>query len=340
MRFSVISACYNGSKYIESAVKSLDSQSFKDFELIVVDDGSTDESGIILDRLQESRTYMRVIHTENKGAASAVKTAITYATGDYYLFMDADDQYVRNAFEIIAQYLDEFHSDIVIYGFRKLVSEKELFKTKSFHPYMLTNKREQLLTVLSSSEYNPLWRKAIRASLIDGNENEGKRFRVANDLYVSIEAYENASSILFVPDHLYEYYMIDGSIIHSVSYKNYTVDYPVGTKVLEMIERANVFTSDDYSKYKAFCVRNVVNQANGICLFSTEYKNKVDLFNRIKASDYYRRITNGSINSSSLDFYSKLSSSLFMNDHYHSYVFINRVYYFLKRIKHYLGGIR
>ena len=84
-------AVYNAERYLESVVRSVLRQSFRDFELIAIDDGSTDRSGALLDRLAEEDEHVRVVHRENRGVAPTRNEALGLARGEYFELMDADD---------------------------------------------------------------------------------------------------------------------------------------------------------------------------------------------------------------------------------------------------------
>lgn len=88
---SVLMPVYNVSKYLEKTLESVKAQTYTDFEVIMVDDGSTDSSGTICDKWAENDARFKVIHTENRGVSAARNTALSLANGDYIFFMDSDD---------------------------------------------------------------------------------------------------------------------------------------------------------------------------------------------------------------------------------------------------------
>ncbi len=96
MKLSVIIPVYNVSAYLEQCVHSVQEQTFTNIEMILVDDGSTDESGRICDRLAQEDGRIQVIHKPNGGLSDARNTGLRYATGEYVLFLDSDDYYADN----------------------------------------------------------------------------------------------------------------------------------------------------------------------------------------------------------------------------------------------------
>ena len=93
-RASVIVPCWNVARWVENAVESVRRGTFADFELIAVDDGSTDETGAILDRLAKDDDRIRVVHQANRGLSGARNSGLDVARGEYVFFLDPDDSYV------------------------------------------------------------------------------------------------------------------------------------------------------------------------------------------------------------------------------------------------------
>lgn len=93
MKISVIIPVYNVSAYLEQCVRSVQIQTYRDVEIILVDDGSTDTSGSLCDRLVTEDEHVRVVHKQNGGLSDARNVGLSYATGEYVLFLDSDDYY-------------------------------------------------------------------------------------------------------------------------------------------------------------------------------------------------------------------------------------------------------
>lgn len=113
---SVIMPLYNYEKFVEKAVRSLQNQTYKNLEIIVVDDGSTDKSGEIVDKLAKEDDRIKVTHQENGGIGKAIKTGLSKATGDYIAFLDSDDWMEPNAYEELLAVALSTNADIVEFG--------------------------------------------------------------------------------------------------------------------------------------------------------------------------------------------------------------------------------
>ena len=129
MRFSVIIPLYNKAPYVAKALQSVLAQTFTDYELIVVDDGSMDESAIIAARFIEGRERCQLIRQENAGVSMARDNGVAASHGDYLCFLDADDWWEPTFLEEMSKLIDEF-PDAGIYGANYTVVNETKHKTR------------------------------------------------------------------------------------------------------------------------------------------------------------------------------------------------------------------
>lgn len=118
VEISITVPVYNVEKYLPRCLNSLVNQTFKlDYEIICVDDGSTDNSGKILDDFAQKYPKIKVIYQENAGLSEARNTALKYVTGKYTMFVDSDDFIAPNTLEDLYNYAQKHNSDVVIFDF-------------------------------------------------------------------------------------------------------------------------------------------------------------------------------------------------------------------------------
>ncbi len=168
-RFSIVIPVYNVEKYLERCVTSMEEQEFKDYEVILVDDGSTDGSGEICDRLALKNHKIRVFHRENRGVSSARNYGMDKADGEYVLFVDADDYVDHNFFQKLDHSL-KIHGDpeVAVYGGR----EEEGSKRKVLSPPETgkgsgVSGREYLLLCYKENHLsNAVWTYACRKAFL------------------------------------------------------------------------------------------------------------------------------------------------------------------------------
>ncbi|MCR5250363.1 MAG: glycosyltransferase [Lachnospiraceae bacterium] len=119
MRFSIIVPVYNIAPFLEECVESILRQSFRDYELFLVDDGSTDASGSICDSYAAKDPRVKVIHKENGGLVSVRKTAAALVSGDYVLSVDGDDWIGEDYLQTVAEKIDETGADMIAWGYTR-----------------------------------------------------------------------------------------------------------------------------------------------------------------------------------------------------------------------------
>ncbi len=131
-KLSIIVPVYNVGRFLEICVESILAQTFTDFELILVDDGSTDGSGVICDRFAELDNRIKVIHKENGGVVSARKTGLKTARGIYAGYVDGDDRIEKTMYQEMISYMDKYGCDLVMCDVEHNTSSKPL-STGSTH---------------------------------------------------------------------------------------------------------------------------------------------------------------------------------------------------------------
>lgn len=116
---SIIIPVYNSECYLRDCINSILSQSYKDFELLLVDDGSTDSSGEICDNYSNIDPRVRVFHKKNSGVSSTRNFGMQQAKGEYFIFVDSDDEISTNALSTLCHKINEFpNADVIIFGIK------------------------------------------------------------------------------------------------------------------------------------------------------------------------------------------------------------------------------
>ena len=118
---SVIVPVYNTEKYLDECIQSILNQSFTNFELLLIDDGSTDRSGAICDQYAAKDERVRVFHKENGGVSSARNVGLDEAKGEWIAFVDSDDYLLSNALDLITDLENE---DFVICSYQRFIENQ------------------------------------------------------------------------------------------------------------------------------------------------------------------------------------------------------------------------
>ena len=147
---SVIMPVYNVEKYLREAISSVIGQSYQEWELILVDDGSTDRSASICDQYAKADKRIKVIHQKNGGLSAARNTGIKSSSGEYLLFLDSDDYVAQNALSELVMKAENENSDIVLFEMSQVNDETgEIIKYSTY----TINACNNLLQLLDSDNY-------------------------------------------------------------------------------------------------------------------------------------------------------------------------------------------
>ncbi len=296
--FSILVPVYNTEKYIERCIDSVMRQTYNHWELILVDDGSTDNSGIICDRYSLLDKRIKSYHKKNEGQISARQYAGNQTNGDYFIYLDSDDLLKDNALTVIYNAIQRTKSDCIIYGYERYYNNTTYGKTieREEVTYTESKKKEFYKKVFQNHGYNSMGRKAVRADILKGLPyNEYYKIKYAEDLIQSIDVYKRCKSITVIPDILYVYVMNPNSMMNLNNKRiEAQTDYLVREKVLVFLQEENVFSEQDYSEYRNICLSSLNRQLAEISGSSFDDKKKCELFEKIRASNYYKDFLCGS----------------------------------------------
>lgn len=217
MILSVIVPVYNVEKYLDECIDSILHQSLKEFELILIDDGSTDKSGLICDKWANADERVRVFHVTNQGVSTARNLGIQYANGKYIQFVDSDDVLNLNAFEIALKKIEE--NDLLIFGYETFPEGKKLNFELQKNYLCVAELAEDYLKLEKKHILNSPCNKVYKREIIKKNNIQfSKNISLGEDLLFNLSYIQYCSKMLIIPDILYNYRRnINGSL--SVRFK-------------------------------------------------------------------------------------------------------------------------
>ncbi|MCE7066593.1 glycosyltransferase [Dyadobacter sp. CY326] len=205
---SIIVPVYNKQAYIDSCIESILKQRFTDFELILVNDGSTDECGSICDRIARQDNRVLVVHQNNQGVSSARNTGLGIAVGKYIGFVDCDDTLEADMYELLIDNAIRHTADISICGTRKIFPHKvEMFygtgKTKIYD-------RAGAITALLTKDFSHSANDRIfTAEIARSIKFEGSMYE---DTFYNFKALNQANKIVFDDQVKYNYIVRENSV--------------------------------------------------------------------------------------------------------------------------------
>lgn len=213
MFFSVIIPIYNNIKYIHRGIRSLMSQTFTDFEVIMVDDGSNDGSGNIIDSIAEQYSgKIKVFHKKNEGAGSARNKGIAEAKGDYLAFFDIDDEVYENWLEKCHEYLVKYSPQILMFGYEDIWLQYGTNEFRKFELALYENNEDfqkNFVERISGIRFHNgfVWNKVYERQFILGSGIKFPNLRIQQDEAFNIMLYTKVEKVLTVPDIFYKYYI-------------------------------------------------------------------------------------------------------------------------------------
>ena len=289
--FSVLIPVYNVEPYLRECLDSVLSQGWEKLELILVDDGSTDQSGAICDEYAKNDPRIHVVHKPNGGLMSARRAAVERARGDYFLFADSDDRLLPGIFETLSEAIGTSGADCLIYGaVREWPGGPIHVKSPdALCGRLFTDKREILNIVLNDNTYNALWRKCVKRSCFDGRDfSPWFHISMGEDLIQSTEILENARSFFFLPQEFYFYRYNGGSISRTFPYDGYRASFEKERFLLDWLRRLGIFGESDYDCWRNHLLDELVIELKHICRECSDRDNAVSSMESILASDFYR----------------------------------------------------
>lgn len=219
MKFSIIIPVYNVEQYLEQCIQSVLNQTYQNFEIILIDDGSTDQSGIICDFYYEKYpNQVSVFHRENSGLILARWYGMKCATGDAFVFLDSDDCLRSDALELLHGSFIQNGCDMVLFH---LSHKNDFSESNSYYHFHKENRlmgRDDAIRALVAGRMpNCLVTKAVLRHCTENIPDIEKLSHIENgeDLLYSIFLITNAQRIMYLPENLYYYRQREGSIVHT-----------------------------------------------------------------------------------------------------------------------------
>lgn len=206
-KISIIIPAYNVEKYIHQSVDSVLRQTYKNLEIIIVDDGSKDSTGKIADEYSKMDNRIKVIHQPNQGLPTARNVGMEIATGKYLMFLDSDDFFEDNSCELLYNEIKKHDADYVIGNyihttFDGVKWEKPLFDTDTYDNFKLSIDDYQKSFFVMNSV---VWNKIFKKSFIEKNHLRFIPRTIAEDAIFTTYCYVHTDKGYYIKDVVYNY---------------------------------------------------------------------------------------------------------------------------------------
>lgn len=269
-KISIIVPVYNVEKYLRHCIDSILNQSFTDFELLLIDDGSKDRSGVICDEYAAKDSRIRVFHKENGGVSSARNLGLDNTSGEWVAFVDADDSISQGFLNI----RETFIKVDVLQKSYVAIRDKQTI-TKYTHKQSVLSDKRAILKFYVQNRNNALWDKIIRRELI-GDTRFNTQVSIGEDFLFFLSLITKVNVWEFDNVGSYCYYIREGSAMQSVDLKK-----RIGI-LWENIHHVQEITEAPHLR---FLQKSIIYQSYVMLLYS--YRRELDRQDTLRLKAYF-----------------------------------------------------
>lgn len=292
---SIIMSVYNVEQYIDECLQSIFNQTYKNIEVIIINDGSTDKSLDIINKYRGKYTNIIYIEQENKGLSEARNTGLNIAKGKYIAYIDSDDYIAPNMFELMVNKIKEDDSDMVIIGHHEFYDNEE---GKSYDVYLdiddskIYSGFEVADMILNCKLMGVAWNKLYKKGKLLEENFSFESGRYTQDWYPIFKHISTLEKVSFVNKPLYKYRLRSTSTTSKKNNKRLE-DYSYAvSEILKYVENNNFdFDKKSINTFKAITFDRIiylyysVNINKKINLYKEFKKTKYNVYNNIKISE-------------------------------------------------------
>ena len=242
-KISVIVPVYNTEKYLHRCIDSVLAQTYKDFELLLIDDGSKDSSGAICDEYAARDSRVKVFHKENGGVSSARNAGLAIASGDWIMHLDGDDWIAPDIQERLIRKGEDTGADIVMGDFLFAYSDRDILYSL---PDWDNNKTASLNRYITSV-WTCVWGGIHKRSLYEVYQLKSPQgVTYCEDFHLMARLCYHAKKVVNVHQPFYHYRQQEGSVMHNLSKKTERDEQWVYQDIIRFFKEQGVY--DDYRK--------------------------------------------------------------------------------------------
>ena len=275
MKISIVIPIYNVSAYVESCLESVRKQSYKDLEIILVDDCGTDNSMDVIREYLRVHNFVevRIIHhTSNLGLSAARNTGLDAATGDYVYFLDSDDELMDGCLSEMVASLNNQRYDFVIGNYEVSGSDKE-YPALTLPEGAILGNKEIMHSYAEGRWYMMAWNKLCRRDFLLSNDLYFEEGVLHEDVIWSFKLSCKANSMFVVQKPTYKYNIRTASIMTGTSIERDVIQY------MKAFEAMTKFLADE-GRQTAKDEYAILEGRKSTLLFSLLQRNEIDLYNK------------------------------------------------------------
>ena len=275
-KISIIVPVYNVEKYLKKCIDSIVNQTYKNLEIILVDDGATDRSGEICDELAKLDNRIKVYHKENGGLSDARNYGVERATGDYIGFVDSDDYIDAEMYEKLYEAITKEDADVAECSFKIIYPDRvELFNDEEY--YNVLGEQEYLEEYLKLKKiFGSVWTKLIKSTI--AKKIEFPVGKLYEDTYYAYDLIDIVDKYVIMDNPYYNYLMRENSITNA----------KFNPRIFDLVEIVEKFHMNVYRNYPS--LKEAADCRKMYAYFSV--LNSILLEENFKNNTFYQQIIN------------------------------------------------
>lgn len=295
MNLSVIIPAYNAENNIEFCVNSVLNQKVMDIEIIIVNDGSADSTGEIIDNIAALDSRVKVFHQSNFGVSYSRRKGLSKASGKYCVFLDSDDYWDENFLVEISHQIKDNELDLIMFNFKRVDSNNQTISIQSptfqdRRVFSRENKTELYKKIAEGTELNNLVTKIFKKDIYQQKDYpDFEKISNGEDLLEVLTLIQNTKKALYLSEPWYNYRDSDNSLSNSFNinyYKNLSI---VRNEVKKTLYKNNVMTKDVEFDFSQYYMDKMMDYVQKLFISEVKMAQKIDILTQIENDALYQK---------------------------------------------------
>lgn len=246
MKFSIIIPVYNVEKYIIKCLKSIYEQSYKNYEVIIVNDGSPDNCEDLIKNYIKNKKNFKYFKKENGGLSDARNYGVKYATGDYIIFVDSDDYVENKLLEKINKEISNVNYDLIRFNLNIVDEHGNIIEKPKNLEFKVTDKYNIIKSITNNAYVEPAWLYAYKTNFWKSHEYKYPKGKIHEDFGLTPQILSECQKIGYVNYRGYNYVIRNNSIMNQADYKklhkrtqDFVEEYLTLTRIINIKPKEN-----------------------------------------------------------------------------------------------------
>lgn len=251
---SIIIPAYNVEEYIRKCIESIEHQTYQNYELIIIDDGSTDRTSEIIREASNTNHKIKLFHGGHQGVSNARNIGLDHACGDYITFVDSDDFLCDNYLEELVNWIEQEHADIAICGTNDISEDGKIIKQSLQQAPEIQDAKQFAADIVLCQKYTcTVWGKIYRAELLKKVRFDTS-IQIAEDFKFLYAVSKEVNIVYYDPKPLYNWLLRQTSALHTARCRQTYRALHTHEEILKEISKSGMLYHAVVEGYVGMCV--------------------------------------------------------------------------------------